>query len=347
MEILLLLPIVSLIPILGGIMEESHLIKNVIDDFQISNKPAYILTPALFGLLPIAGGALLSAPILDQIDEKQEISKGRKVAVNIWYRHIMILVYPLSSDLLIASDLTGLNLYVQILGLLVPLSIMQLIGYFMLIKPIETESKTGDRDIKHGFIALIPILIAPLTDIFFRIVLPNFKYPQFFMILGLLLSLVISFMISTVNLNQTISIIKKMKIWRFPLMILGIYWFLEIFTISPLPTQIGQLNLPFILFLLIGTVLGFTTGRITLPCTLIIPIVLSQLGLVTLPLPYFVFLYFAIFLGYLATPIHPCVSYSLDYFNIKYHEGFKYIIGPIAIGLGILFLGYLLFIIFT
>ena len=54
---LILLIIVSLIPVLGGLMEESRLMKEMVEDLQVSNKVALILSPALFGVLPVAGGA--------------------------------------------------------------------------------------------------------------------------------------------------------------------------------------------------------------------------------------------------------------------------------------------------
>ena len=70
---IILLAIVALIPILGGLMEDSHLMKEMIEDLQVSKKMALILTPAMFGLLPVAGGALMSAPIIDQIDPDKKM----------------------------------------------------------------------------------------------------------------------------------------------------------------------------------------------------------------------------------------------------------------------------------
>jgi hypothetical protein len=83
-SIVLLALSVLLIPILGGIMEESGLMLELIQNMKVSKKVALMVSPALFGLLPVAGGALMSAPIVDQIDPA--LDSNRKVAINVWYR---------------------------------------------------------------------------------------------------------------------------------------------------------------------------------------------------------------------------------------------------------------------
>ena len=61
-SIILLAIAVALIPILGGIMEESGLMVELIQKMKISKKASLIVSPAFFGLLPVPGGALMSAP---------------------------------------------------------------------------------------------------------------------------------------------------------------------------------------------------------------------------------------------------------------------------------------------
>ncbi|KKK60295.1 hypothetical protein LCGC14_3025780, partial [marine sediment metagenome] len=49
---------------------------------------------------------------------------------------MLILIYPLSSTLILASILTNIELYIIVLGLMPCLIIMWLIGYFILIKNV-------------------------------------------------------------------------------------------------------------------------------------------------------------------------------------------------------------------
>jgi hypothetical protein len=68
------------------------------------------------------------------------------------------------------------------------------------------------------------------------------------------------------------------------------------------------------------------------------PIYLTQTGLGTFPLPEFAMLYFSVFLGYLITPIHPCVAYSAEFFKVKYKKTLKHFLKPSSISFGFAFL---------
>jgi hypothetical protein len=132
-----------------------------------------------------------------------------------------------------------------------------------------------------------------------------------------------------------------MKLWRFPLLIISMFLFLEVFQRSTVPATIAILNLPFVLFICLSFFLGFATGRIQLPLSIMTPIYISQYLLGFLPLLDFSFLYLAIFLGYLITPIHPCISYSIEYYGTTLKKVLKQMSIPITLSFGILLISYL------
>ena len=63
---ILLAIIVGLIPLIGGTLNETGQIDKLISNMRIGKKPFLMLSPALIGLLPMPGGALLSAPIVEK-----------------------------------------------------------------------------------------------------------------------------------------------------------------------------------------------------------------------------------------------------------------------------------------
>jgi len=71
--------------------------------------------PAIIGFLPVSGGALMSAPIVDAEAEKLKLPPERKAYVNLWFRHTIFPVYPLSQVLIITAALTGAPLFSIIL----------------------------------------------------------------------------------------------------------------------------------------------------------------------------------------------------------------------------------------
>jgi len=324
---------VAIIPILGGIMEESGLMLELVQKMNVSKKISMMVVPAFFGLLPVAGGALMSAPILDQIDK--EVDVNRKVAINVWFRHVLILIYPISSAMIVASVLTGISLYLIFIALLPPFILMVFIGYFILVKNLKTNENPSERDLKKVFHNMIPIIIAPLIDFigrtFFKVVIP-----EIFLLIGLIVSLGIALKFANMKITSIKNIAKKMKIWRFPLLIFAMFWFLDVFIRSGVAEEIRSLNLSFILFILLGFFLGFATGRIQLPLSILIPVYLS------IPLMELIFLYCSIFLGYLITPIHPCVAYSTNYFKTNYKNVIKHLAIPTFLCFGLFLLLYTL-----
>ena len=333
-SIVLLALSVLLIPILGGIMEESGLMLELIQNMKVSKKVALMVSPALFGLLPVAGGALMSAPIVDQIDPA--LDSNRKVAINVWYRHVLLLIYPLSSAILVASVLSGISLYIIVLALLIPFILMVFVGYFTLLKPVDKSKESTNRNLKLVFHNLIPLIIAPIIDFLGRLFFP-ISFPELFVFIGLIISISIALKFAKMNVFNIKEISRKMKVWRFPLLIISMFLFLSIFLESGVPEQISALNLPFALFISIGFFLGFTTGRVQLPSSILIPIYLVQNLVLSMPIIDFVFLYFAIYLGYLITPLHPCLAYNINYFKTNYIKSFKHVVIPTLICFGILY----------
>jgi len=49
--------------------------------------------------------------------------------------------------------------------------------------------------------------------------------------------------------------------------------------------------------------------------------------------PVFALMYFSIFMGYVISPVHPCVSVSLEFFGAQLKDFFKLLIIPVLISL--------------
>ncbi|MHA1733602.1 MAG: DUF401 family protein [Promethearchaeota archaeon] len=355
---------VALIPLIGGVMEESGMMVELVEKLDVPKRAAMMLSPALFGLLPMPGGALLSAPMVDKVDPN--LDPNRKVAINVWHRHLLILVYPAQSSLIIASYLAGIPLYSAVAVLLVPFTVMLLVGYFTLITAVEkrvkditggedegecegggeSEGESGPklgggartvvgesgggsgRDLRVVLRDLFPIVLAPVLDLVGRNVL-HLAVPEAMLFVGLFLSLYIALRVSHLPAGRLKPIAKKMKVWRYPLLIYAMFFFLEVFKASGVPELIGDLYLHLLVFLLVGFILGFATGRVQLPASIMLPIFVAQHALAAMSLLDFALVYTAIFLGYIFTPVHPCVAYSIEYFEgADYRHSFKYLARP-------------------
>ncbi|HHV63345.1 MAG TPA: DUF401 family protein [Firmicutes bacterium] len=82
--------------------------------------------PAFLGLLPSAGGARFSAPLVHQVTAGLEIAPERKAFINYWYRHIWECVMPIYPSVIVAGQVLGLPLDRLIMAMLpmVPVTII-------------------------------------------------------------------------------------------------------------------------------------------------------------------------------------------------------------------------------
>ena len=148
--------------------------------------------------------------------------------------------------------------------------------------------------------------------------------------------LALAIIIGKMRRSDLLEIVKDSKSWNFALMMVGIITFLNVFTVSGVPELIADIDItPGILCVVIGFLLGFGTGRIVTPIGMIIPFFLSKFGPIS-PL-IFAFSYFSIFLGYVLSPVHPCVSLSVEFFKTGIKDFLKVTMPPTLIALAISF----------
>jgi hypothetical protein len=76
----------------------------------ISDKMLLAGMPAFLGFLPSIGGALFSAPMVDNASRRYNMTPEQKTAVNYWFRHIWEYVNPINPGLLLAGQITGIML---------------------------------------------------------------------------------------------------------------------------------------------------------------------------------------------------------------------------------------------
>jgi len=70
---------------------------------------AMAIAPLLIGTLPMPGGAILSAPLVDAMDPRRERDPDVLSAANYWFRHCLELAWPLYPAFILTASLTGLS----------------------------------------------------------------------------------------------------------------------------------------------------------------------------------------------------------------------------------------------
>ncbi len=339
-SILLLALSVGMIPMIGGVMETSGLMDDLVENLRMKKRLFLAFSPALMGMLPMPGGALLSAPIIKK--GGKGVSNDRKSAVNVWFRHLLLLIYPLGA-LLATTKMAGLDLYLAILYLIPGFLLMLVLGYLFLLRDVKGKIEYGRFKPKKLAISLGIILAAPLIHL--SLMMFDNTITEAYLLIGVSISLALALYFGRIGLNGIKNVSLKMKPWNFALIIIGMFLFLNIFEASDTPGVIASLAVSkAILLVVIGAILGFATGRVQVPVSILLPIYFSKYGVEAMMALPFALMFFSIFMGYIISPVHPCVSVSLEYFKSSFKDFLKNMIIPVAMGLFVTFIFAMIFI---
>lgn len=329
--VILLALSVALIPLIGGTMERSGQMDTLVNNLRLPRRATISSLPAILGMLPMPGGALLSAPLVERTGDG--VSASDKAAINVWFRHILFLVYPLATALLVTAKIVDLSVY-TLIPRLFPFFILSLLtGYVFLLREVDGNvNYEGEFSLKGLILPLLVVLIAPVIDLILGTIFPPVDpFSELALFIGVVSSLSLSSVIGGIAWRDIVGIFKKMKSWNFAFVIFGMFAFLNVFGASPIPERINSVQLQLqLLFVVVGFFLGLGTGRIQAPMGILLPIVLLSYEVTPMA---FSIMYFSVFIGYALSPVHPCVSVSIEYFDTSLGKFFRSLAAPAMISL--------------
>lgn len=310
-----LILIVSLIPILAHCMKETGMLDNLIRSVRgvLSSRAVLMFLPALMGTLPMPGGALLSAPLIDDEAKRLKLSGEERSFINVWFRHWIFFIYPLSSPLILAASLTGVSLYSLILIQFLPVLLYLFLGYFVSIRKIEDE-RGGEKHRDAKTLLSIPVNVSPIV----LVVLLNILGVN--MAVALAIGVAFVLVINKVKPWRAAVLLRRGFDWRLPFAIMGVMCFRymmeasgAVMTVLP---YIEATGLPTNLLLIaIAWSVGLATAMPTAGIAIIIPIAMVMAGNLTPILTSLIYL--TMILSYLISPMHLCLILTVEYYKAR------------------------------
>ncbi len=333
----------GMIPMIGGILKVSGRLEDIINNLRIGKRPFLGATPAFIGLLPIPGGALFSAPLIDKAGEG--LAGHIKAGINVWFRHVIYFIYPISYAIIVAADAAKLSVF-RIIAFQTPFFIFTIaLGYFFLLRKDKGKMKyDSDIDINSLIPPMAVLLTAPVVWAVLSYGVGIAEHLEnVFVMIAVSLSLILAIILIEDSKKDTLKeAAEEMKPWNFMILVFALYFFINIFHSSGIEGMIAALKVPGpVLLVVIGFLLGFGTGRIIVPASILAPIYIATAG--SFSLWAFQAMYVSIFAGYIVTPVHPCISISLEYFDGNMSKFLKLMVPMLAISVGTAAILYLLF----
>ncbi|MDB9823501.1 DUF401 family protein, partial [Deltaproteobacteria bacterium] len=162
-----LMLIVGLIMVMSRIMEESGHMTRLVNSFtSLSKDPRTVgsVMSALIGLLPMPGGALFSAPMVEASLSKGSATVEQKTAVNYWFRHIWEYWWPLYPGVILAVALLEVETW-RFMSIMAPMTLVSILaGTLFILRPMRQTGNNSQGNVSWPAIKkfaweMIPILI--------------------------------------------------------------------------------------------------------------------------------------------------------------------------------------------
>lgn len=298
----------------------SRLVKN--------SKLVVSLLPAVMGLLPVGGGALMSAPLVEAETEKLGLKEDKKTYVNLWFRHTIFPVYPISQILILTAALTGVTIEVLILRQIPVVIAMVIIGYLIgLRKTQKQEKETSQTDngleLKRFLITFSPILITIIAVIAFGIDVAIAPF----------IGIIILLIIAKPNLKTLITPIKNLSLWGITLAAYGAFLLRNVAEAIGISQVLGSFiangNIDALLLLIIipvflSNITGSPSGSIAISASILTGIVAFTPKNASL-------LYISSYLGYVVAPTHLCLILTAEYFKCPLGRLYKYLMPSLIV----------------
>ncbi len=352
---------VGLISLLSRMLKDMGFLENLMESvvhlFR-SAKAALVIIPALIGLFPVVGGAIMSAPMVDDLGDRLKLTQTVKSSVNLVFRHAVFYFSPFNPALILMASITGFEL-TALLKYLFPIGIVNFAVAYLIYLHGKAEVKQEDEDPgtnqDSGQGSQQGMWFKQFKALLYYGA-PLFASLGLFIAFGvpLLVSLVIGVVIAYVLGDKTDIDFKDLLInGPNPILMLGIAGIMvfqelvhDLEGAVLLIERLAQSGIPLVvLFVLVPLVIGWVSAAfsiaIAIPLPLLFPLVQFQEGAIF----YAVLLYASAFFSYFVSPIHLCQILSNNYFcvntfdvhRVQYRVLFiTFLSGLLLFGVGIL-----------
>ncbi|HEX9021518.1 MAG TPA: DUF401 family protein [Nitrospirota bacterium] len=320
-----------LIMVLENIVRKRGVLKRMMEavvNVARDRRIAMAVLPGVIGLLPSAGGAAFSAPMVQEAAAGGDATPERKAFINYWFRHIWEYISPLYPGIVLAAAVTKTPIDKLLLSQLpLPLAVVG-VGALLGFRGIRTEAVPGKRDreeFKALFVTLLPIILSIVLVVVFALPL---AVAMVVIVTAMLLFYGYSLNELAVTLRESVSL-------NVVLMVVGVMVFKGMLdasgAIEALPLFFSRSGLPAgVIFFALPFIVGLLTGLTVAFVGATFPIIMAMLG-GNPGLGPITFAFASGFAGVMLSPTHLCLLLTLRYFKADMAGTYRLMYAPVAL----------------
>jgi len=292
------------------------------------NRIVIALMPAFGGLLPMPGGAMLTAPMVQGAASKGSATPEERFFVNYWFRHVWEYVWPLYPGLVVAAALVDRSMG-DLFRANYPLTLAAIAGgvIFVLRKVdagtnvrVPGEAGIGWRDLLHGIWPFIVVIGGVLV----------LNIELVFVVLFVLVVLILLERAGPRDLGRALREGARFQIIT---LVLGVgaykYLLAQAGIIEAVPPFFMRLHMPELLVLCaVPMIVGLITGVTLAFIAVTFPILIPLMGGSDLDTTLVMFAFASGFVGCLLSPVHLCLVLSREYFHASLGRSFRMLLLP-------------------
>jgi integral membrane protein (TIGR00529 family) len=322
-----LLIIVLLILVFGDFLKALKSLESLsagLEGLFKSTRLLVMFLPTLVGLLPMPAGAMMSAPMVEQIGSRKNVPADVMMTVNYWFRHVLEFTWPLYLGVVLSASLLHISLRQVILAQM-PLSLAMILGGVVFLIPRIKVQKDGNemsgawrRSLKLTFLGILPVLAVVGLNLAAGVDIA----------LALFLALIVFGLIKRLRAGRWLRMIKCAISPEIVVLILAVMIFKKLITVSgaiqTMPDSLANAGIPpifavFVVPFAVGILTGMTSAFIAISY----PVLLSFLAPQGVDYGYMMLAYGAGFMGVMLSPVHLCLVVTKNYFKISFSEIYK------------------------
>lgn len=320
---------IVLIMTLSEILKQTAGLEDMVKGLQSlvpSGRIVIAALPALVGLLPMVGGAMFSAPMVDEVGDHIGFNQERKTFINYWFRHIWEYVFPVYPSMMLGAALLDFTPR-QLAEATWPLTVASATSgvLFGLIgapqeprddEPSATSRAESARTLASSIWPIALVIILSLT-------LPIDERVS--LVVSLVVTITLTMAAKHVPLDDLGTILRHHIPWETIVVLCGALIFRRVLDNSGavvavsnalialhIPLALVAFTVPFIA----GLLTGLSMAAFSIGFPVVMPLVTAGGGAVAPA--WAVWLMAGGFLGVLLSPLHLCLSLTRLYFEAEW-----------------------------
>ncbi len=289
------------------------------------------IIPAVIGLLPVVGGAMLSAPLVSEASDELGLSPERRTFLNYWFRHVWEYALPTFPAVFLTAGIVGIPIADLVLINLPLTAASILAGIVFGFKGVRPPPSAGAPPTpaecgRHLLVFawnLAPLFVVILLTVAFDIHLA-------YSLLGVTAGVVLLYRIPPARLGRLAGAHLSLEL---AFLVWGIMVFKEMLTASSamgsVVADLTRMGMPAaVLIVIVPALIAFITGYTTAFVGLSFPVVLPLLPADGSAVAYVMLGLAGGICAHLLSPVHACYVMTLEYYRADMGKTYRLLVAP-------------------